>query len=310
MMFRNSLKLLCANFDKVWKLLLYKILSWAVVIALAMPFYSTISTIIVDIWNEFGLEHLFSSGTFYGLGVSVGEALTDVIGACFAFVQRIFVANVGAGIYLVLILYFLRSFLANMGRFVTCEMVYGYMATNSKHCVTGTYLRTLNKSLPYAGMRFLFDLPFNALIIGGLYGLSLLTGQLASIIVPIFIILIPALLFAIKETFVAGWAPAMIVFDCNVFRAFPKGQMAVLRRGLRVFSTAFVIYILTLLLAMAIGLYSLVIILPILFPFIYIFDMVMFFSSQGMRFYVDSDTILTPKRLEEVDTIDNAKFLL
>ena len=86
--------------------------------------------------------------------------------------------------------------------------------------------------------------------------------------------------------------------------------MAVLRRGLRVFSTAFVIYILTLLLAMAIGLYSLVIILPILFPFIYIFDMVMFFSSQGMRFYVDSDTILTPKRLEEVDTIDNTKFLL
>ena len=83
-----------------------------------------------------------------------------------------------------------------------------------------------------------------------------------------------------------------------------------LRRGLRVFSTAFVIYILTLLLAMAIGLYSLVIILPILFPFIYIFDMVMFFSSQGMRFYVDSDTILTPKRLEEVDTIDNTKFLL
>ena len=310
MMFRNSLKLLCANFDKVWKLLLYKILSWAVVIALAMPFYSTISTIIVDIWNEFGLEHLFSSGTFYGLGVSVGEALTDVIGACFTFVQRIFVANVGAGIYLVLILYVLRSFLVNMGRFVTCEMVYGYMATNSKHSFTGTYLRTLNKSLPYAGMRFLFDLPFNALIIGGLYGFSLLTGQLASIIVPIFIILIPALLFAIKETFVAGWAPAMIVFDCNVFRAFPKGQMAVLRRGLRVFSTAFVIYILTLLLAMAIGLYSLVIILPILFPFIYIFDMVMFFSSQGMRFYVDSDTILTPKRLEEVDTIDNAKFLL
>ena len=89
-MFRNSLKLLCANFDKVWKLLLYKILSWAVVIALAMPFYSTISTIIVDIWNEFGLEHLFSSGTFYVLVVSVGEALFDVI---FVFFVNGFIIN-------------------------------------------------------------------------------------------------------------------------------------------------------------------------------------------------------------------------
>ena len=227
------------------------------------PFYSTISTIIVDIWNEFGLEHLFSSGTFYGLGVSVGEALTDVIGACFTFVQRIFVANVGAGIYLVLILYILRSFLANIGRFVTCEMVYGYMATNSKHSFTGTYLRTLNKSLPYAGMRFLFDLPFNALIIGGLYGpqpFDWTTGfnHCANLYH------IDSCTFVCNQRDLCCWLGSCNdCFDCNVFRAFPKGQMAVLRRGLRVFSTAFVIYILTLLLAMAIGLYSLVIILPI-----------------------------------------------
>lgn len=38
--------------------------------------------------------------------------------------------------------------------------------------------------------------------------------------------------------------------------------------------------------------------------------MVAFFSSQGMRFYVDGDTILSPKKLEEVDKIEDAKYLL
>ncbi len=309
-MFKNSLKLLCANFDKVWKLLIYQILSWGIVIALLAPFYSTFADIATTVWAEYNLGSVFTSGTFYGLSVSVGEALFSVLGAIFAFIKILFTTNVWIGIYFAIIIYVLRSILADVGRFVTCEMMYGYMATSTKRSFTGTLLRTLRKSLSYAGMKLLFVLPFNAIIVAGVYGLSLLHGGALSILLPILIIIIPSLLLAFKETFICGWAPAMIVFDCNVFKAFPKGMSAVLRRGLRVFSTALIIFLLTFLLAMALGLYALIIILPVLFPLIYIFEMVMFFSSQGMRFYVDADTILTPKRLEEVDKIDNAKYLL
>ena len=310
MMFKNSLKLLCANFDKVWKLLIYQILSWGIVIALLAPFYSTFADIATTVWAEYNLGSVFTSGTFYGLSVSVGEALFSVLGAIFAFIKILFTTNVWIGIYFAIIIYVLRSILADVGRFVTCEMMYGYMATSTKRSFTGTLLRTLRQSLSYAGMKLLFVLPFNAIIVAGVYGLSLLHGGALSILLPILIIIIPSLLLAFKETFICGWAPAMIVFDCNVFKAFPKGMSAVLRRGLRVFSTALIIFLLTFLLAMALGLYALIIILPVLFPLIYIFEMVMFFSSQGMRFYVDADTILTPKRLEEVDKIDNAKYLL
>ena len=38
--------------------------------------------------------------------------------------------------------------------------------------------------------------------------------------------------------------------------------------------------------------------------------MVAFFSSQGMRFYEDADTIISPKKLEEIDKIEDAKYLL
>ena len=310
-MFKNSIKLLCANFDKVWKLLIYQLLSWALVVGLLAPFYGTFANIFSSVWAEFELGKVFTSGTFYGLSVSVAEALTSVLGALFKAVALLFNTNVGIGIYLVFILCIFRPILADVGRFVTCEMVYGYMATSSKQSFTGTFLRTLGKSLSYAGMKLLFTIPFNALICVGIFGLSqIIANNVFEVLLPILIILIPSILFAFKETFIAGWAPAMIVYDCNVFRAFPKGQSAVLRRGLRVYSTSLMIYLLTMLLVIALGLYSLVIILPIIFPFIYIFDMVMFFSSQGMRFYVDSGTILTPKKLEEVDTIENSKYLL
>ena len=74
--------------------------------------------------------------------------------------------------------------------------------------------------------------------------------------------------------------------------------------------STFIFYLLAIVISIVLGAYSLIIILPIMSPFIYIFEMVMFFSSQGMRFYVDTDTIISPKRLEEVDKIDDAKYLL
>lgn len=70
------------------------------------------------------------------------------------------------------------------------------------------------------------------------------------------------------------------------------------------------IFLLAIVLSVILGLYSIIIILPLISPLIHIFEMVMFFSSQGMRFYVDSDTILSPKRLEEVDKIEDAKYIL
>ena len=129
-------------------------------------------------------------------------------------------------------------------------------------------------------------------------------------LLPIALVLLPSIFMAFKETFIAGWAPAMIVFDENVFSSYKKGIVAILRRGFKVFSTAFVVFVLLSILAMVIGLYSLIIILPCIYPFLNIFEMVAFFSSQGMRFYVDADTIKSPKKLEEVDKIDKTKYLL
>ena len=308
MMFKNSFKLLTANFDKVWKLLVYQLLTWGVLAGLLAVFYNTISSCLVSAWQAFSLGDIFTSGTFYG--INIATALTSICNAILKFFELIFATNIWIGVYILVVLFIVRPILSGIGRFVVGEMMYGFMATGTKTSFTGTLLRTLKKSLPYAVTRAFYALPFDAIIIASLFGLTIIRQPIYSYAMPFLVVLVPAVLFAFKEIFVACWAPAMIVYDCNVFRAYPIAMRATFRRGLRVYSTAFIIYLLSLILTMVIGLYSLIIILPVIAPLINIFEMVTFFSSQGMRFYSDLDTIVSPKRLEEVDKIEDAKYLL
>ena len=287
MMFKNSVKLLCANFDKVWKLLVYHILSFAVCFGLLSIFYDFFVSAVNLAWTEANLAKVFASGTFYGY--SVADVLLGITNAVWGFFVTIFSKNVGIAVYFCFIIFYLLPFLMNIGKYVVNEMMYGFMSSAQKQSFTGTYLRTLKKSLQY---------------------LAKIQNDIFDYILPLLFAIIPSILFAFKQTFNGGWAPAMIVFDVNVFKAFYLGNRAMLRRGARVFSTSFVFFLLSIVLSLILGVYAIIIILPIAFPFSDIFEMTAFFSSQGMRFYADYDTILTPKKLEEIDKIEDAKFIL
>ncbi len=308
MMFKNSVKLLCANFDKVWKLLVYHILSFAVCFGLLSIFYDFFVSAVNLAWTEANLAKVFASGTFYGY--SVADVLLGITNAVWGFFVTIFSKNVGIAVYFCFIVFYLLPFLMNIGKYVVNEMMYGFMSSAQKQSFTGTYLRTLKKSLQYSAVKTLYAIPFNALIIFSMFALAKIQNDIFDYILPLVFAIVPSILFAFKQTFNGGWAPAMIVFDVNVFKAFYLGNRAMLRRGARVFSTSFVFFLLSIVLSLILGVYAIIIILPIAFPFSDIFEMTAFFSSQGMRFYADYDTILTPKKLEEIDKIEDAKFIL
>ncbi len=306
-MFKNSVRLLCANFDKVWKLLVYHILSIGLCIGLLCVFYNNYVDAGSLAYNESNLRDVFNTGTLYGSNLANG--LTAAIDFVLIFFREIF-SNVGIGIYFCLISFILLPLLLSIGKFVTCEMMYGYMSSCQRQSFTGTYLKTLKYSLIYSIIKVFYCMSFNALIVLSMWGLTRIDNEIFDYIMPFAFVIVPAILMAFKETFNAGWAPAKVVYNQNVFKSYLIGMRAVLRRGARVFSTAFIIFLLAIVLSMVLGLYSIIIILPLISPLLHIFEMVMFFSSQGMRFYVDSDTILSPKRLEEVDKIEDAKYIL
>lgn len=308
MMFKNSCRLLCANFAEVWKLLVYHILSFAICVGLLAVFYKNYFDYSALASEKAGLNEVWETGTLYG--GTLANALTVIANYMVYFLQFMFKGNVGIAIYFCLIIFILLPILLNMGKIVTCELMYGYMSACQKQSFTGTYLKTLKSSLAYASVKALYALPFNFIIMLAMWGITRVNNNVFDHLLPFIFVIIAAVLMAIKELFNAGWAPAKVVYDHNILSSYTIGMRAVLRRGARVFSSAIIVYLLSVVLSMVLGLYAIIILLPIVPAFMHILEMVCFFSSQGMRFYVDNDTILSPKRLEEVDKIEDAKYII
>lgn len=307
MMFKNSIKLLCSNFDKVWKLLVYHILTIGLCFGLLCVFGGEYLDSVKYAWSGAELGKYLQTGTLFG--ASFFGALTSIANFVVIFFGRIF-TNVGIGLYFCFIVFYVLPFLVNIGKYVLSEMMYGYMSAGQKQSFTGCLLKTLPSSMSYSALKTLLSLPFNVLIVAGTWGLTRIKGTFMLYLMPFMVVIVASVLMAVKELFVGGWATAKITYAHNITRSYGIGLRASLRRSDTIYSSAFVIYLLTLVLTLVFGAYSLIVLLPIIFPLLDIFEMVAFFSSQGMRFYVDSETIVSPKKLEEVDKIEDAKYLL
>lgn len=153
MMFKNSFKLLCANFDKVWKLLVYHILSIGLCVGFLAIFYNYFIDAGKIAYAESEIATILETGTLYGASFAGG--LTAVANFITIFFREIF-SNVGIGIYFCLIIFYLLPLLMNIGKIVTCEMMYGYMSACQKQSFTGTYLKTLKSSLAYSSVKVLY----------------------------------------------------------------------------------------------------------------------------------------------------------
>ncbi len=308
MMFKNSCKLFRANFGEVWKLFVFHILSLAFCVGLLAVFYKDYINCADIAAKKAEVASIWETGTFYGSAMST--TLTVIANFIIYFFEALFASNIWKGIYFLIIVAVLLPLLINIGKVVTCELLYGYMSACQKQSFTGTFLKTLKTALAYSSVKVFYALPFEFLILASMWGITRVNNHVFDYFMPFIFVGVSAVLLAFKELFNAGWAPAKVVYDHNVVSSYTIGMRAVLRRWDRIFLTAVVIYLMAIVLAMLLGLYSLIIIIPILPPFLHIFELVAFFSSQGMRFYVDNETILSPKRLEEVDKIEDAKYLI
>ena len=76
MMFKNSCRLLCANFAEVWKLLVYHILSFALCVGLLAIFYKNYFDYSALASEKAGLNEVWETGTLYG--ASFANALTVI----------------------------------------------------------------------------------------------------------------------------------------------------------------------------------------------------------------------------------------
>lgn len=310
MMFLNSLKLFFSNFVQFWKWVCYRLIALAFSAVLLLPYLGTfLSLDFSPLWSH--LKSLFVTFSFADLG-GWFNLIYNTIFEVFELCKTLWQTNAFCLIYCLFVLFFVCPFLLSLCSLAIGEVLYGSMSSHTKKSFIGNFVKTIGKSVGYSALKTLFELPFIALVMFCEYQFVILAvnSDVWLIVAPFLMILLFAVVWGVKDSLVAGWLPAVVVFPCGVTSAFTKGFGVVLRRYFRVLSTTFCMAFLWCCLFYLFGVVSLVAIVPISQMLVLIFDFVMFFSSQGMSFYVDYNTVLTQKKLEQTDKISKAKHVI
>ncbi len=306
MMFLYSLKLFGSNWVKGLKLFLYYIVVWGVCLALLVPVFMAFEDLIFSVFHDAQTSDSFS-GAMGSWSVGIYNFINSTFNAMFSAFEN----NGGLALYGLIVIFVFLPFFINVGKYTFCEMLYSYMTSKNKIGFFSAMMRGLKKALAFASLKTLFNLLFFVVAVGAVYGVGTITNEtFVNYFVPIVLFLIFVLLFTFYEMFVLGWLPASIVFNCNIFSAYRKGVKAVKRHFWATFGTTMIYFFLFWLLIMIFGIYTMIVLVPLLSVLLRVYDMVMFFFSQGMRFYYNNDNILTPKKLEEVDNINKTVYIL
>lgn len=311
-MFRNSVKLLFSNFATVWKLLLYYLIITLIGVGLVAPVFSSV----VEVFRSHNFfEVLVDLLTTFNLGtniLSIFASFGTVISTLVACILDYFVIHTWLAVYLTFLFVILLPFLYELGGIAAGEILYGYMSSQAQVNFTGRIFSSVRKSFKYILAKLLIATPINILIFFLIYKVFALTalGGTIKFAVPLIITVVLCLLVTLRLVLFAGWLPALIVNDCGVWSAFARGIRAVGRRFFRTFSTMLVFVLLNICIDVLFGSIAFLLLVPLGVYFVYIIDFVMFYGSQGMRYYVDADTIISPKRLEEVDRFKRCKDII
>ena len=307
MMFVNSIKLFGSNWSKTLKFLLYYIVIWGICFALFLPvFFEFKDLVVANVQSANTLDSF--NGVFKG---ALGTNLHNIIHTSFLICVDAFNANLGLAIYGLVVVFVFLPFFINIGKYALNEMLYSYMTSKTKIGFFSALVKGLKRSVVFSLCKTFYNILFFAIAFSAVYGIGLVEDAFfISYFLPLVIFFVLVLLFTLNQITVLGWGPASIVFDCNAFSAYRKGIKAVRRHFWSIFGTTLIYFLLFWALAMIFGIYSLIVLVPIISALLCIYNMVVFFSSQGMRFYVNEKNILTPKKLEEVDNINKTAYIL
>ena len=307
MIFLNSIKILFNNLSVAFKSLVYKIIallvSGATVFAIAFKPLQILARngFFTELWNGFSK---FTFNGFFTCILNVEEIIISTFKASSSWVLL-------SLIFAIFIGYFLMMTLGNFDKIPLCEVLGAKMSSNCKIGFTGAFFSRLWYSIKYTLSSFLIFLPFDlAFVVAVFYCIRLFTlSGLWLTIAPFVVILVIVLFFALRLTLYSNWAPACCLNGKGVFNCFAysckilsKRFFKTLANSVLIVITVFFFNILMIMLTAGVGL---IVTIPASILLVNSFNMVNFYVCTGNRFYVDPQTVVSPKKLETQEKVEN-----
>lgn len=307
MIYLNSIKIMFNNFSLTYKTLLYKLLAIlitaSVAISISFGAFSILSGegLFQILWegiSSFNLATIFSS---------LNGAVDLVIASCIANKQKVMLPLIIAGVVACV----LGSLLFNLDKIALCEVMDGKMSSNCKLSYVGMIFSRFGSGLIYGLTSLVFVLPFDALFtVSLIFSLKLttITGFVANVS-PFIIMFIFSLYLTLRLALYSAWVPTAVMGGKGIFKSLFKSSKVVFRKFFRTFSYAFLVVISAILVNMLLLISTagvgLIVGLPATIVWFNAFSLVNTYVTKGNRFYVDGQTIISPKKLELEEKIKN-----
>lgn len=317
MIFKNTFRLLFTNFHLAYKVFFYKLIilliSFGISFAIGSQFYialgeqgffGQITDEIFVAFANFGPLQIFTclSNIFY-LVLNIFTGLTNT--------------QIVVGIISLSVLFVLFYLLGSLSNLASLDCINSNMSSKTKISFFKSLVAKIGKSFPFALLRFLIILPFLAMMFAvlyfGFYFYNIVTIDALKLIVPFAMFLLISLILALYLTLITGFGSSIIVNNKGTIKGLKLGLIATSKKGLRVFSNALFISMILILFNLFLGMLTflggLIITLPISYLVLRLFNMVSFYETMGMRYYIGEE-IRSPKKLEEQDKLKNLKYII
>lgn len=313
MIFRNTFRLIITNFSLVWKLLCYYFICFVITLlfcgAVAYPILAELNSAnvfsdLISLINNFFVSTPAQTATTFE---SVGQTINGIISSSNYTFNYVFI-----GIFV----FFIFPVMFDMAVVPAGEVVYGYMATQTKYSFSGRYFKSFLKSLKFSLTRYFVTLPFNIILLFLVYAMVKVAtmGNILYILLVVLLLGVLILTLALRSALFSCFAPSYDIVNKDVFSALKENFKCVKNKFGSIFSTSILLVLICFALNLIFAVFTLTVGLLVTIPFtvfmFVVFQMVSFFSAEGERYYIYTDTLIKPKTFEETQDVERLKFLI
>ncbi len=215
-----------------------------------------------------------------------------------------------------IIVIILGAFIISLMEIPLIETVYCYMGSCVKLNFLGCYISNFKRSIKYAFARLVTTLPIDIIIIiATIFSLKLfILGGIVSMIAPFIIVLLFVLLVSLRQSLFALWTPAIVVANLGVWQGLKVNFKLVFKNFRSIFSAHLMVIILVFAINFGLGILTcgvgFIISMPATVVYYGILSNILYFHYNGLRYYIDKDRIISPKKMEERERITDIKFIV
>lgn len=316
MMFLDSVKLTFNNANLLWKVLLYHFIGAVLVCGLTLAVCYPLIVHLADAGFFADIYGILQSSVFNLQIDQILNVITQVIEKFANVISSDLGTYLPYAIIALAMVFVLGEFLAGLAEIPTKECLYGYMGSWSRFGFMGCFIKNLGKSVKFALTKLLVVLPYDLIMVAGLGALLYVfkLGTMWSLFVPFFMILALILFITIRIVLFGGWACSIVSQNKKVFQGLRAGVHAYLKAFGKVFSVGLVVVLLcvaanflAIMLTASVGL---VLTLPLSLLFMFTFTMVAYFYTNGLRFYIDKNNIVSPRKIEDFESMNVLKDII